>query len=86
MAKTVGDLIAELSALNPELIVGLSVDEEGNGFKEWSGDFSYANHNAERDYDELFQEISDEAEEEEEEAGWGETFTSEDTNAIILWP
>lgn len=47
--KTVADLIAELSKLDPTLIVAMSSDEEGNSVDSWSGDISFAYYNADED-------------------------------------
>jgi len=41
MATTVKELITLLSGLNPDLLVVLSADEEGNAHNEFSGDYSY---------------------------------------------
>lgn len=75
MAKTVADLIWDLKGLNPDYIVGISSDEEGNDIREWSGDYSFCLY----ENDEFRGYVYDADDNETVVAG-------DDANSIVLWP
>lgn len=87
MPKRVGDLIAYLQEFDPDLIVGLSSDEEGNGINEWSGDHSLAVYNPNGGYENKFSgyiyDLDEDGYEDEETE---RQVSAEEATAIILWP
>lgn len=87
MTKTVGDIIAELSELDPTLIVGIAKDEEGNGFNAWSGDFSFSLYDPDGEYEEQFSSYTYDLDEDGDEDEDTERPVEErEANSIILWP
>lgn len=69
----VKELIEALNEVPQELEVVMSKDPEGNGFRKFSGDFSFCNF---KDEDNIFHE----------EDILDHSIPSEEMNAVILWP
>lgn len=81
MTKTVADLIEDLKTLNPEWVVGVSSDEEGNKVSAWSGDYSLAVYDVNGDpWEDMFSGYLYDDDDNETEV------TEENATAIVLWP
>ncbi|UDL15960.1 hypothetical protein QEH42_gp258 [Microbacterium phage Pumpernickel] len=78
--KTVKDLMMVLRNMDPDQVVVLASDPEGNSFLEWSGDVSAAYYDEDAEWESrvYFQEDEDEDDDEESEP--------EEFNAIVIWP
>ncbi|URP22267.1 hypothetical protein SEA_BIG4_234 [Microbacterium phage Big4] len=84
MATKVKKLIKMLKKLDPNLVVGVAADEEGNAFHTFGG-YSFAVYDKDASWGEEFASY---VYKEDEETGDEEEIevTEETANAIILWP
>ncbi|UDL16458.1 hypothetical protein SEA_ZOOMAN_217 [Microbacterium phage Zooman] len=84
MPIKVKKLIKELKKLDPNLVVGVAADQEGNAFHTFGG-WSYAVYDKDASWGEEFASY---VYKEDEEDGYEEEVevTAETANAIILWP
>lgn len=79
-AKTVRELIEYLQELDPDLIVGIASDAEGNDLNEWAGEHSLVRYEADQSYGERFTTYYYDDEGDDHE------YTDDECNAVILWP